>query len=266
MHITTAGRGNPPIVFVHGFACDSSDWQAQFELLESRNALIACDLPGHGRTPGGAGDCSIEEFGAEVAELLVQRDLPPVVLVGHSMGCRVVLQCYLTAPDRVAGIVLLDGSYIGSGDRSLAERGMSEQLATQGYEGFVRDFFAQMFLDDSDPNLKAETVDRALALPAGTGAVLLTNLVGWDAEQLATALGSVRVPLMVIQCTTLSPERVRVSLSAGQTSPWLELVLDQVPDARVEIVLDNGHFPHLEAPDEISSLISDFVSGLPPSP
>ena len=31
MHYERAGRGKPPIVFVHGFACDSTDWNAQMD-------------------------------------------------------------------------------------------------------------------------------------------------------------------------------------------------------------------------------------------
>ncbi len=54
--------------------------------------MLAVDLRGHGATPGAADECSIETYGADVAALVEQSGLERAVLVGHSMGCRVVLE------------------------------------------------------------------------------------------------------------------------------------------------------------------------------
>lgn len=262
MHIETAGRGNPPVIFVHGFACDLSDWQAQFDRLQENTTVVACDLRGHGSTPGLPEDCSIETYGADVASLIASLNLAPAILVGHSMGCRVVLESCRTAPDRVAGIVLIDGSSIAAGERSTAQRGMSEQLNKRGYEEFIRSFFEAMFTSTTDPSLKAAIIDRALRLPADIGMALLPRLAGWDAAQLRGALDSVHVPLMAIQTTTLDSDRVRVPLPAGETSTWLELLRDNVPNPRIETLAGQGHFPQLEMAEDVSSLISDFVLGI----
>lgn len=262
MHTERAGRGKPPVIFVHGFACDLSDWQAPFDRLKEDTTVIACDLRGHGSSPGDAADCSIETYGADVASLIAELDLPPAILVGHSMGCRVVLESCRTAPDRVAGIVLVDGSAIAAGERSAAERGMSDQLEARGYDEFIRSFFDGMFTPASDPKLKSTIIERALQLPADIGMSLLPRLAGWDAAQLRAALGDVRVPLMAIQTTSLNSERVRVPLPADETSAWLDLVRNHVPSARIETLADQGHFPHVEMPDEVSALISDFVTGI----
>ncbi len=265
MHFTSLGQGDPAIVFVHGFACDATDWQAILARLQDELTVIACDLPGHGASPGSVADCSIEAYGANVAQLLTDLNLRQAVLVGHSMGCRVVLEAYAVAPERVAGVVLLDGSFIGTGDRREAELGMAHQLESDTYEGFVREFFGAMFVDSADEEFKAAIVDRALRLPKASGSALMTNLAGWDAARMSGALAAVRCPLMVIQCTSLTPERLRVSLTAGESSPWLDLVRQHAPTAHLEMLLDNGHFPHLEEPEEVADLIRDFTSGLKPS-
>ena len=263
MHYKTAGQGNPPILFVHGFACDLSDWQAQCDRLQEDTTVLACDLRGHGSTPGQPADCSIETYGADVASLLAKLELPPAILVGHSMGCRVVLQAYRDAPERVAGLVLLDGSSIGTGDRGAAEQAMSEHLRVKGYEAFVRDFFEEMFVASSDPNLKSAIIARALRLPAEIGANLMPRLAGWDAAEARTTLDSVLVPLLAIQSTTLNSECKRVSLCPGQTSTWMELVRDHVPSARIVTLPGQGHFPHLEKSGEVNALIADFVRESP---
>lgn len=262
MHFVQAGHGNPPIAFVHGFACTHEDWQAQLAHFGKTHSVVACDLRGHGQTPGDSRDCSIETYGTDVAEMLGELKFPPAILVGHSMGCRAVLQAYLYAPERVAGIVLIDGSRLGFGDPVVAERVMNEQLRATGYGVFARRLFDEMFIVSSDPKLKATIIDRALQVKSEVGGTLFPRMVGWDARRMEAALAAVRVPLMVIQSTTMNAERIRVSLSQSQSSPWLDLVKARAPGARIEIVSGVGHFPQLEAPDNVNALIADFASAL----
>lgn len=262
MHYIQAGKGSPPIVFVHGFACTHVDWQPQIAHFGATNAVLACDLRGHGATPGDSHDCSIETYGADVAALLGELKLPPAVLVGHSMGCRVVLQACLAAPERVAGVVLVDGSRLGFGDPVVAERVMNEQLRATGYGVFARRLFDEMFVISSDPKLKSIIMERALQLTSEIGGTLFPRLVGWDARHMETALAAIKMPMMIVQSTTMSAERIRVSLSAGQSSPWLDLVKLRAPSARIEIIPGVGHFPQLETPEAVNALIAQFASGL----
>jgi pimeloyl-ACP methyl ester carboxylesterase len=67
---------------------------------------------------------------------------------------------------------------------------------------------------------------------------------------------------MVVQSTTMNAERIRVSLSSNQSSPWLDLVKSRAPTARIEIVTGVGHFPQLEAPGKVNALLADFASKL----
>ena len=249
-------------MLVHGFACTHADWEFQVAHFAATNNVIACDLRGHGATPGGPADCSIETYGADVAALLGELQLPTAVLVGHSMGCRAVLQAYQIAPEKVAGLVLIDGSRLGFGDPAVAERVMNEQLRATGYGVFARRLFEEMFVASSDPKLKATIMDRALQLRSENGSALFPHMVGWDARHMESALSAVRVPLMVVQSTTMNAERIRVSLSPGQSSPWLDLVKARAPGARIEIVPGVGHFPQLEAPERVNALIADFAARL----
>src|ERR1700733_2826511 len=110
IHHVVTGRGRPAVMFVHGFGCARSDWDAQGAHLSPRHQTIAVDLRGHGASPGIAADCTVERYGADVAEVMKALAVPPTVLVGHSMGCRVVVEADLQAPAQMAGVVLIDGS------------------------------------------------------------------------------------------------------------------------------------------------------------
>ena len=260
MQLTRSGAGEPPLVFVHGFGCSRTDWHRQVDYFSQRHAVLACDLRGHGQTPGAADDCSIPTYGADVAQLLLQRDLGNAVLVGHSMGCRVVLQAALDAPSRVGAVVLIDSSQLASGDAVAAEAVACASIERAGYAGFSRDFFDGMFVASSPPELKRAICARAADLPASIGTRLFPRMVAWDAQHMEAALATLRVPLLVIQSTYLNADRVRVSLEPGVDTPWLQTVRGCVPDARIEVVCGVGHFPQVEAPERINGLIESFIS------
>jgi len=255
-----AGAGSPPLVFVHGFACSHADWRPQFDHFAATQTVVVCDLRGHGATPGDPADCSIETYGADVAALLAALDLRGALLIGHSMGCRVVLQAALDAPERVAGVVLIDGSRIGMGDPETAGRVMREQIRATGYGAFARRLFEEMFLPSSGVMLKTSIVERALELPAPIGTALFPRMVTWDAANMERALSTLGAPLLVVQSTNVNAQRVRVALSPGETTPWLDLVKRLAPAARIEIVPGVGHFPQLEASEEVDRLIGDFAA------
>ena len=80
------------LVFVHGFGCSHEDWQAQRKALDDRHEVIACDLPGHGRTPGEVKDAGIVNFsrpgggasGAAIGDHRPQHGLPCGVAGGDA--------------------------------------------------------------------------------------------------------------------------------------------------------------------------------------
>lgn len=260
MHYEMQGKSRPGVVFVHGYTCDLSDWRPQMDALRENYCVVACDLRGHGRTPGEPQECSIETYGADVAALVASLDLAPAVLVGHSMGCRVILEARRVAPGRVAGLVLVDGSCTGAGERAAAEQAMRDRIqAMGGYPAFSEERFHDMF---PVPYAGAQAlIARSRKLPAAIGAALFPRMVGWDAEHMDATL-TMPGPLMVIQSTTMGAELKRATLAPGETSPWLERVRSRVPAARIELIPGVGHFTQLEAADKVNRLLASFVASL----
>ena len=236
-----------PLVFVHGFACTHADWRLQLAKFGEEHDVFAPDLRGHGRTHARPDDCSIETYGSDIAALMDGKDLKGAVLVGHSMGCRVVLQAYLNAPERVAALVLIDGSFQGS----------RTPVDIEDYPGFARSLFEGMFLAPSE--MGKAIIERATRLPASVGAALFPRMARWDAENMERALAAVKVPMLVIQSTYLNAERKRVAIKEGDTSPWLEMVRRHAPQAQIELITGVGHFPQLEAPEQVNELLSGLI-------
>ena len=259
MHYLRTGRGEPPLVFVHGFCCSHEDWLLQIDGLKSRFEAVACDLRGHGRTPGRPDELSIEHFGGDVAALLAVLELKKSVLIGHSMGCRVVLEAARVAPERVAGLVLIDGSQQGSGDPAAAEKSARDFIEAKGFAAFADGLFRQMFLQESE--LSRAVVGRALRVPAENGLALWPRMARWDSMYVERVLAGLKVPVMAIQSAYLNAERKRLPLAKGQSSPWLDTVKKNVKNAGIEVISGVGHFPQIEAAQEVNRLIAAFVRG-----
>jgi pimeloyl-ACP methyl ester carboxylesterase len=260
IHHVVTGIGRPPIVFVHGFACAHTDWNAQVAHLSSRHQTVAVDLRGHGESAGTPSECSIEQYGADVAEVVQALGLPPAVLVGHSMGCRVVVEAALQAPARTAGIILVDGSQFAPA----MEAALKEAFAApDGYATLVNIWFKDMFTAKSDAARVASVIDRAGRLPRSIGERLMTDLLRYDVGRLTTTLTALRMPVMALQTTYSDERRERRSLRRDQNTPYLDMLRARVPSVRIEIIEDTGHFPQIDESARTNALLDSFIATLP---
>jgi len=264
VHFVRAGQGAPALVFVHGFSCELADWSFQVDALQDAHEVVACDLRGHGRTPGRPAECSIENFAGDVAALVSFLDLQKAILIGHSMGCKVVLEAarILSASEhaaRLAGLVLVDGNRNAPrGDPEATERASRAAIEKSGFAAFSDELFRQMFFAPSP--LAERLLARTAKRPPDVGAALYPRMARFDARDLDAALAAVRVPVLAIQSTMR--DRVtskRVPLREGQASPWFELLAEHVRDVETAVI-PGGHFTMLESPERVSALIRRFAA------
>lgn len=259
---TREGRGAPTIVFIHGFGCARGDWRDQVAHLRSRYETVALDLGAHGTTPGTMEHARIERHAADVTALVAELGLDRVVLVGHSMGCRIAMEAMTRMPEGVAGIVLVDGSRLGTAGGK-AHEATRAAIAEQGFRSFIAPFFTQMFSPRYDAAASKAVVDRAVAMPEQIAGALFPDIGRWDAERFDAAFAMTQAPLLVVQTTYTNAARQRVSLKMGESTPYLDDVRAKIPGARIEIIPDTGHFPQLETPQALNALLDDFLAGLP---
>ncbi|GLZ78135.1 alpha/beta hydrolase [Actinorhabdospora filicis] len=105
------GRDSGPVVlFVHGNVSSSLFWQPTMLALPAAYRPIALDLRGFGDSDPEPVDATrgLSDYSDDLAALIETLGLPPVHLVGWSMGGGVCLQHLVDAPHTVASLTLVN--------------------------------------------------------------------------------------------------------------------------------------------------------------
>jgi pimeloyl-ACP methyl ester carboxylesterase len=102
----------PPIVLAHGLASNSRIWDDVARLLAERYRVVALDQRGHGLSDRPTDGYTFDKVVGDLIGVMDALEIELPVLVGHSWGGNVVLACAAAHPDRVRGLVLVDGGYI----------------------------------------------------------------------------------------------------------------------------------------------------------
>ena len=117
LHWTSSGQGPRTVVFVHGWTCDASSWDAQVSDLAGDYRVITLDLPGHGSSGTlRASEFSMALFARAVEAVREEAGAERIVLVGHSMGTPVIRNYALMFPEHVTALVLADGLVQGDAE------------------------------------------------------------------------------------------------------------------------------------------------------
>ncbi|MBZ4398203.1 alpha/beta fold hydrolase [Myxococcus sp. AS-1-15] len=113
LYYQVTGDGEPGVVLCDGLGCDGFAWKYLAPYLSRRHRVLRWHYRGHGRS-------GIPEDRERIGMLYTCDDLQRVmdaagmekaVLFGHSMGVQVALEFHRRYASRVAGLVLICGSY-----------------------------------------------------------------------------------------------------------------------------------------------------------
>lgn len=117
--------GGDPILLVHATGFHGRCWDQVVKHFDRRRT-IAIDQRGHGRSDR-VPRIRWQEFGRDLAELVVRLDLHDVVGVGHSAGGHAMVEAAALEPTRFRRLVLVDPTILSP--ESYVARGSAEDGA-----------------------------------------------------------------------------------------------------------------------------------------
>jgi pimeloyl-ACP methyl ester carboxylesterase len=251
------------VVLLHGLASNARIWDGVAQRLAGAGLRVAAlDLRGHGESeqPAGGYDFATvcRDLDAALPALRVERP----VLVGHSWGANVALQYAADRDGVVAGLVLVDGGFLGVADwpgmtRELARERLAPPrfavpledwlaragrfAAGAGRGGWIRDFLrAGVDVDDRGVARARFHFDNHM------------QVVDALYDQRPSAL----YPL--VDCPVLLCPAAEDELAAAKQDA-VERALRLLPDARATWFEDTMHDIPLQRPAELAAELASFV-------
>lgn len=238
----------PPVVFLGALGSQRAVWRRQVAALAARGlAALPMDLRGHGHSPAPPGPYSMAELADDVALTLDRLGCEKVHLVGMSLGGAVSQQLAISAPERVATLVLLSTS-ARFGDRTTwLERAAGVRSSGTGA---IAEGLQGRWLTEDFCRARPETFNEARQMildahPEGYAACA-EALAGWSSWDY---LGKIDVPTLV----------VGGAQDPSTTPSVLGTLAGAIAGAR-HVSLDPGaHLVCVERADEVSELIMEHV-------
>jgi len=239
------GEGEPALVFVHGWCCDRSYWDAQLPYFAQRYKVVAIDLAGHGESGLDRKEWTMGAFGEDVVAVVNKLTLDQVVLVGHSMGGAVILEAARRMPKRVIGLVGVD-TLQNFEDKFTQEQ--IEDMFTPLRSNFAeatRNFVRTMFTPNSDPVLVEKIANDMSSAPQEVGLGALEGYVDFHNNEEIRVLQEVQAPI-----TCIPSDKYPTNVENNQR---------YAPSFQAKIMSGVGHFNMIEDPETFNRLLEESV-------
>ncbi|WP_250001821.1 alpha/beta fold hydrolase [Actinoplanes sp. M2I2] len=243
LSVLRGGAGGEPVVLLHGLAGSAAEMAPLAgAVMAAGHRVVVPDQRGHGHSTSRPADVSREAYVADVLALIDE----PAWLVGQSMGAHTAMLAAAARPDRVRGLVMIEGGVGGS---------------TDDYPERLRAWFASWPVPFADVEAaRAFLGDRTITeawiadLERRAGGLWPR----FDPDTMKAAIAGVASTARWTEWHSLT---VPVLLILGEQGAIPADEVEGMAAARQVVVAGAGHDVHLDTPGETARLVVDFLSG-----
>lgn len=277
--VRNATGSKVPVLFANGWSCSDAYWAELLPALEATgHPCVLPDTRGHGgsglpRSPGRGArnltddDVSVPRLATDLLTVLDDSGFERALVIGHSMGVQTSLELYRLAPERVAGLVLVAGTFENP-TRTLYGTPLTHFI-------FPVASTVMHWLPEIVKPVQATIGPAAVghfgarlaraAGPASTPKGLhpyLLHLKNVDMAVMVKVAGAMRNHSAADLLPQIGVPTLVMSAGADVFTParCSEVIHHRVPDSELVTFPDAGHTLPIEEPAAITAAIDDFVA------
>jgi pimeloyl-ACP methyl ester carboxylesterase len=266
-YVCAGERSNkPPLLLVHGFGASTDHWRKNIDHLQSQFQVWAIDLLGFGRSAKPKQEYSGNLWQEQLHDFITEVIGQPTILAGNSLGGYASLCVAAEYPQSTAGLILLNsaGPFSDNQENSQSRSNpfgkMVRSVLLQPWASFllfqyvrrrsiIRKTLNQVYFD---PSAVTEQLIEDIYRPScDRGAADVFNAVFKtpQGEKVDVLLSKMTCPLLLLW---------------GEKDPWIKardksIQFHQYYPQLTEHYLQAGHCPHDEVPEQVNSLITNWV-------
>jgi esterase len=244
------GEGHP-LIILHGLFGSLTNWQTMSRELGQFYQVFAVDQRNHGDSPH-SDSFNYQVMADDLKTFMQAHDLSSAYLLGHSMGGKTVMQFAMTYPEKVDKLIVAD-------------------MAPKEYAPEHDEIFEALHSLDLNMFSSRKEIDAALAQKIGNRVVrqfLLTNVTRDDSGAFKWKMNLDAIYKNYDQVnkrleTNRTFEKPTLFIR-GERSDYIQeedtaIIKQLFPHSKIVTVAGAGHWVHVEAPEEFSRLVIDFL-------
>jgi len=272
LHVDVYGHGPQNVVFIPGLASGPWSWFGTIDALlagggSDRYTIYSLTLPGFDGHAPSAKRPLFDAVASDFWALLAAKNVTKPVVVGHSLGGTLAIALAEQHPERLAGIVAVDGLPVFpalAGATPAQRQAVAQQLdatfATLDEAGLLsaeRKYMAAVATNQ--PSL----VDVMAADAARSDAKSIGEWASEDAlTDLRPALNRIDIPFVEIMPYDPSDAVPPTNYTQAQTQAFYESLLAGAPTARVVAIAPARHFVMLDRPEAFDAALIQFLTSV----
>ncbi len=258
------GESNEVIIFVHGLGSYLRAWEKNVDDLKDDYRVIAIDLPGYGKSSKELHSGTPEFYADVIKQFMDALGIEKANIAGHSMGGQAAIAMSLKYPERVKRLILAAPAGIEEftpGQKDwfrdvMTVRGVASTPVKQIRANVYANFYnmpedAEFMITDRIALRGAEQFDNYCY-------TVVQSVNGMVDQPVAHLLGRITQPTLIVfgENDNLIPNPY---LNAGFTKEIGEKGKELIPNSKLVMIPECGHFLQFEKPEVFNRAVRDFI-------
>jgi pimeloyl-ACP methyl ester carboxylesterase len=198
-----SGSADLRFIFLHGWSCNRSFFQAQIDYFSASFTCLVPDLPARGHSFESRQAWDISSYAKDVAELIDAEVPGQTILIGHSMGGAVALEAAALRPDKVTAVVMADTHVFDYGSLDEATiSGFLDSMRTD-LDGFIRGLVTSTSSTQASQELIEWIIEQMTGCSLDIALPTLESLLRWKALPL---LQHLKMPVIAMHSELINEQ------------------------------------------------------------